>query len=122
MSKKIKKYNIRKGTVFVPVSDLGFFDNNPKKFESKQYKKLLESIKKNGIRENLLVNKTTMTILNGNQRFKVSLQLGIKEVPVTFLEIPEKDEGKVLVELNECLTAKDDKAMEELIKNIRMTN
>lgn len=99
----------------VAVSKIKFFADNPKKFTSKQYKRLLDSIKDIGIQEAVLVNKRTMTVLNGNQRLKASMQLGFKTIPVLFTDIEPEDEARYLVHLNKTLADQDDDGFRALI-------
>lgn len=101
---------------FVAVNTLKFFENNPKKFTSKQFGRLLRSIKAEGILEPLTVNKKTMTVLNGNQRLKCAMQLGMTEVPVRFITVDEKDEGYFIAIFNKTLAEQDDDAFRELLK------
>ena len=105
-----------KGVQMLKVNSLKFFENNPKKFTSKQFGRLLKSIKKEGILEPLTVNKKTMTVLNGNQRLKAAMQLGILEVPVLYMNVDEKDEGYFVAIFNKTLAEQDDTAFRELLK------
>lgn len=100
----------------VKVNVLKFFENNPKKFTLKQFSRLLKSVKKEGILEPLTVNKKTMTVLNGNQRLKVAMQLGLTEVPVQYMDVEEKDEGYFVAIFNKTLAEQDDDAFRELLK------
>jgi ParB-like chromosome segregation protein Spo0J len=63
---KTKKTEQIENRTEVPVSELHYFEGNPKKATSKAFKKLLTSIKKIGIVEPVTVNTTTKTVLNGN--------------------------------------------------------
>lgn len=104
------------GLHIAQVNTLKFFENNPKKFTSKQFGRLLKSIKKEGILEPITVNKKTMTVLNGNQRLKVAMQLGIKELQVRYLNVDPKDEGYFIAIFNKTLAEQDDDAFKELLK------
>lgn len=94
-----------------PVSELKFFENNPKRFKSKTFSRLLKSVKEIGIKEPLLVNIQTKTVLNGNQRLKVAMQLGLKEVPVIWTNYDKEDEAKILIHLNKTLAEQDEDVM-----------
>jgi len=62
-------------------------------------KKLTESIKRFGLVDPLIVNsapKRTNFIIGGHFRFKVAKDLGIKKVPVVFLDIPDIEKEKEL--------------------------
>lgn len=105
-----------KGIERVPVNSLKFFENNPKKFTSKQFGRLLRSVKREGVLQPLTVNKKTMTVLDGNQRLKVVMQLGIKEVDVHYLNVDPKDEGKFIAYFNKTRADIDDEAFHDLLK------
>ena len=100
----------------VPVTSLKFFENNPKKFTSKQFGRLLKSIKAEGLLEPITVNKKTGTVLNGNQRLKAVMQLGMKEAPVLYMDVEEADEGRFVAIFNKTLAEQDDEAMRVLLK------
>ena len=51
-----------------------------------------DSIKRFGIIEPLLVNKTTKEIRSGNQRWKAAIELGIETVPVVFVDDSASDD------------------------------
>lgn len=100
----------------VAVNTLKFFENNPKKFTSKQFGRLLRNVKSEGIIQPLTVNKRTMTVLDGNQRLKVAMQLGIQEVEVQFIDIEPADEGKFIAYFNKTRADYDDDAFRALLK------
>jgi hypothetical protein len=104
------------GIFVVAVNTLKFFENNPKKFTSKQFGRLLRSIKEEGILEPLMVNKLTNTVLNGNQRLKGAMQLGITEVKVQYMNVEEADEGYFVAIFNKTLADQDDDAMAVILK------
>ena len=101
--------NKKVGTVEeVAVNTLKFFEGNPKKFKSKTFARLVASIKEIGVQEPIYVNVNTNTVINGNQRLKACMQLGIKNVKVIWCDIDPKDEAKVLVHLNKTLAEYDE--------------
>lgn len=113
--KRVARKETTQAPVMVPVSQLHFFEGNPKKFTSKQFKKLLVSIKDIGIVEPLTVNRETGTVLNGNQRMKAAMQLEIRDVPVRYVNYSPAEEAKILIHLNETLAEKDEAAMQKLM-------
>lgn len=99
----------------VPVSALRLFDGNPKKFTSQKYKLLVASIKERGILQPLVVNRKTMTVLDGNQRMKAAMQLGLKEVQVVFGDYDEADEPILVAMFNETRFAIDEDGMYSIL-------
>lgn len=101
---------------YVLTNSINFFENNPKSFSSKQFNRLLKSVKVEGILQPLFVNKISNTVLDGNQRLKVAMQLALETVPVIFLNIEKKDEGRIVAIFNNTQMEKDPDAMFNLLK------
>ena len=76
---------------YVKISKLKPHPDNPRLIKDGQFKKLCESIQANAdyfeVRP-ILVNKEYV-IFAGNMRFRAAKELGIKEVPVSVMDIPE---------------------------------
>ena len=54
----------------------------------KNYKNIKSSIQNDGIIEPLIVDKETFIVISGNVRLKISIELGLSEVPVIFSDTP----------------------------------
>ena len=54
----------------------------------KNYKNIKSSIQNDGIIEPLIVDKETYIVISGNVRLKISIELGLLEVPVIFSDTP----------------------------------
>jgi len=105
--------------VLVSVKELKMFSNNPKKFKSKIFSRLLDSIKKFGIQTPLIVSKRTRTVIDGNQRLKAAIQLGIKDVPVKYIDLEPDDEALMLIHLNTTLAERDEQGLYELAQKYK---
>jgi hypothetical protein len=67
------------------------FNNEKQKILSStpsNYKNIKSSIEKDGIIEPLIVDKETYIVISGNVRLKISIELGLSEVPVVFSDTP----------------------------------
>ncbi len=98
-TKHMAKVQDRLNIVYVPVRDLRPAPYNPRKWTKEQAVQLKESIKQNGIVDPLLVNsalKRKNTVIGGHFRLSVIKDLGIKEVPVVYLNIPDIEKEKSL--------------------------
>ena len=88
----------------VAVSSLKHCEYNPRKLSEHDYKTIKESIDTFGFVENIVVNSALGregVIIGGNQRFEVAKKLGIKEVPVHYIDIPDlKKEQQLNIMLN----------------------
>lgn len=75
----------------VPIKDLHEFKDNPYKIrEDEDMEELIESIRKNGVLEPLIVRKREeggYEVLSGNRRLYACAKLGIKEIPVSVRDL-----------------------------------
>lgn len=86
-------------TVYVNIDDLIKADYNPRKWDEKQLKNLKTSIRKFGIVDPAIVNSAKNRkniVIGGHMRIEASKALGIKEMPVIYLDIPELEKEKEL--------------------------
>lgn len=103
----------------MPVDELHAAIYNPRKISGQQFKALKKSIKENGILSPLIVNQRTgNTIVSGHQRLKAAIELGIKEVPVKFIDVDEQKEKVLNLGLNKISGAFDAPKLEEVMKNL----
>lgn len=94
---------------YVPASSLRSPDYNPRKWSEETTKQLTESIQRFGLIDPIIVNSAPNrngVIIGGNFRWKVAKDMGIKEVPVVYLNIPNIEKEKELnLRLNKNLGA-----------------
>lgn len=84
----------------VPVSQLKSQEINPRSWSDKAKRDLEQSIKEHGLVEPLLANKASgreNILLSGHFRLWAAQKLGIKEVPVVFLNIEDWAKERALV-------------------------
>jgi len=93
--------------VKVNIDDLKFAEYNPRAATEKEIKDLKESLKRFGFVEPIVVNnapKRKNVIIGGHFRVKVAKELGIKEIPVVYVNIPDlKREQELNLRLNKNL-------------------
>lgn len=92
--------------IYVPLKELKPAEYNPRKMSKKQAKDLRESIKRFGLVDPLIVNKypgRENIIIGGHQRLNIALELGYKEVPVIYVDLPEDKERELNLRLNKNL-------------------
>lgn len=83
----------------VPISKLNPAPYNPRKWEVGPTKQLTESIQRFGLVDPILVNDAKERrdiVIGGHFRLKIAKDLGYKEVPVVYLNIPEIEKEKEL--------------------------
>jgi len=92
---KTKNINI----VYVPTAELRPSEYNPRKWSKEAIKHLKESIKKYGLVDPILANSAEErkgVVIGGHFRFAMAKELGILEVPVVYLNIPDIEKEKEL--------------------------
>lgn len=106
--------------VYVPIEDLKKADYNPRKWNKEQKEQLKESIKRFGVVDPILVNSNENRrniILGGHFRTEALKELGYKEVPVIYLNIPDIQKEK---ELNIRLNKNQGEFDLDLLRNFDM--
>ena len=92
--------------IYRPIADLKELPGNPRTIKKDQFEKLKTSIQDNAdyfeARPLILSNRTgELVILAGNQRYKASKALGLKEVPTILLEgLSEEREKEIIIRDN----------------------
>lgn len=85
--------------VYVPLADLKASDYNPRKWESKAVKDLKDSIQKFGMVDPIIANKAPERlniVIGGHFRLAVAKELGLTEIPVVYVNIPDINKEKEL--------------------------
>jgi len=96
---KIEKYTIKS----VSRSEINPADYNPRKISEENKKKIKASIKKYGLVQPIIVNKTTGNVVGGNQRLSIMDELNKFEdyqLTIAEIECSKKDEIKLNIFLN----------------------
>jgi len=100
MRKKTENISI----TYVPIHELKPAAYNPRRHDPEMLKKLERSIKKHGWADPIIANgnhKRKGVVLGGHARLKAAKALGMKKVPVVFLDIPNiSAEKKLNLSLN----------------------
>ena len=91
----------------VKITELLPAKYNPRKWSEPAIEQLTESVKRFGLVDPILVNGTKdryNIVIGGHFRLKVAKDLGIKEVPVVYIDIPDEAKEKELnIRLNKNL-------------------
>lgn len=83
----------------VKISELNPAEYNPRKWSEDAIEQLTESIKSFGLVDPILVNSAENRkniVIGGHFRLKIAKDLGIKEVPVVYLDIPDIEREREL--------------------------
>lgn len=106
LSETIKKED-RISIFYVPIGQLKPAEYNPRKADDKQHANLKASIERFGLKDPIIANSAPNrknVVIGGHFRLRVAKDLGINEVPVVYVNIPELAREKELnVRLNRNL-------------------
>lgn len=86
-------------TVYVPISELIKADYNPRTWDEKALEDLKTSIKKFGIVDPAIVNgapERKNIVIGGHMRIEACKELGITEIPVVYINLPDIEKEKEL--------------------------
>ena len=90
--------------VYVDVENLRSPEYNPRSWSKEATKQLKESVKKFGLVDPIIVNSAPERkgiVIGGNFRLKVAKEMGIKKIPVVYINIPDiEKEKEICVRLN----------------------
>lgn len=92
---------------YIEINKLKPSDYNPRRWDDDAIKQLRESISEFGLVDPVLVNSAEdrkNIVIGGHFRLKVAKELGIKEIPVVYINIPDLEKEKELnIRLNKNL-------------------
>jgi len=105
----------------INIDELKENDKNPRRITKKELQKLVRSIQEFGFVDPIIVNKhktRNNVVVGGHQRLKAAKQMGMKEVPVTYVDIPEDKESLLNIALNEIGGEWDDDKLLALLTEL----
>lgn len=109
----------------VKISKLNPAPYNPRKWSDEAIKQLTESIQEFGLVDPVLVNSSDArqdVVIGGHFRLKVARDLGIKEVPVVYIDVPDIEREKELnIRLNKNLGDWDYEMLSEFDETLLST-
>ena len=85
--------------VYILVSELKAAVYNPRKWSKEQLGQLMESLRRFGCADPIIVNgapNRKNIVIGGHMRLKAAKELGLKELPVVYLNIPDEVKEKEL--------------------------
>ncbi len=100
-NKSLNKINRDKNLAirYIPISELSPSSYNPRKWNELAISQLKTSIQKFGLVDAIIVNSAPQrknVIIGGHFRWKVAKELGIKTIPVIYVNIPDIEKEKEL--------------------------
>lgn len=89
--------------IYVPIKDLSPASYNPRQIKENDFKHLKDGLNEFDFVEPIVVNSNKdrkNTIIGGHQRIKAAEALGLKTVPVFYIDLTEDKERKLNIKLN----------------------
>lgn len=87
---------------YIPIEKLKLNPDNPRVINKDQFVKLVDSVKKHPDyfeTRPILVNKD-FVIFAGNMRYRAAKEIGLKDVPVAIMDIPEERQREIMMRDN----------------------
>ncbi len=103
----------------VPIDRLRPWPGNPRVMPEPEMAKLIRSIKQFGLVEPLVVRRQDDTVIGGHQRLEAAKALGLKRVPVTFVDVSEAQAKALNLALNKIHGGWDLPKLGELLQELR---
>lgn len=76
---------------YIPTLDIMPNEYNPNTHETKSFDLLIKSICLFGFTQPIVVDKKTMTIIDGENRWRVACVLDMEDVPVVFMDLSDEE-------------------------------
>src|SRR5262245_34408684 len=86
--------------VMVSIDELRPDPANPRRISSVELEALTRSLREYGFVQPVLARRETMTVIGGHQRLLAARRLGMKEVPVIWLDIGQERARALNIALN----------------------
>lgn len=101
--------NMPTGCPLVDIKDLKPYEKNPKNHSDKDIELIIQSIKRNGWGDPLLVCPETMEVLSGNGRLLAAQKMDLLQVPVVYAPkgLTEKQKADLVIASNKLVEVSD---------------
>lgn len=105
----------------VKIADLKEATYNPRKISKEELAKLKSSIQEFGYVNPIIINRSTGKVIGGHQRIKALKELGIEEIEVVYVDLPEEKERALNIALNKISGEWDEQKLIEVFKEIEQS-
>jgi len=103
----------------VACDQLSPMDYNPRHMSAGEMQKLMRSIREFGFVEPLVVRRADNTVIGGHQRLVAAIALGMKKVPVVYVDVSEAEAKALNLALNRIQGEWDLPKLGELLEELR---
>lgn len=105
----------------VPIDSLHPDPANPRQISEKDLEALTRSIREFGLIDPLVARRETRVIIGGHQRLVAARKLGLREVPVIFLDLSEERARLLNIALNKISGEFDQELLGRLLAGLAET-
>jgi ParB-like chromosome segregation protein Spo0J len=102
----------------IKTDEINYAPYNPRKIDKETYNKLVNSIKRWGLVQPIIVNLRTKNVVGGNQRLKVLRDLNIQEVDAVIVDMSLEEEKALNIALNKIGGEWDLNKLSEIFKSL----
>lgn len=102
----------------ISIDKLKAASYNPRRLSQHDFESLQRSIDEFGFVEPVVVNKRNGVIVGGHQRVQAGRAIGLKEVPVTYVDLNDTKERALNVALNKISGEFDTELLDELLRGL----
>ena len=102
----------------VPIDSIHPDPGNPRNISTKDLEALTRSIKEFGLIDPVICRRETRTVIGGHQRLVAARKLGVRTVPVIFLDLDEEKAKLLNVALNKISGDFDEELLGQLLASL----
>jgi len=105
----------------VNINELVICEENPRKISKEEMEKLKRNITEFGMVENIVVNSNKdrkNIVVSGNQRVKACKELGLKTIPVYYVDLPREKELVLNIAMNKIGGEFDEEKLSEILNGL----
>lgn len=119
--KSIEKKNVKLSKLNIEYLDINLLKPNswnPNRQDEHDFELLCKSIEEDGFTQPIIVHKTTNIIVDGEHRWRASLALGFKEIPVVKVDMPIEQMKMATIRHNRARGHHDIELEAEILKDL----
>jgi DNA modification methylase len=105
--------------VRVPIGELRPDPANPRRISDQELESLTRSIRQFGLVDPIIARREDKTVIGGHQRLVAARRLGLKQVPVVFLDLSPEQARLLNLSLNRIGGAWDQDLLARLLKELK---
>ena len=103
---------------YVPIGSIAPNEYNPNRQSEHEYKMLLDSMRDNGFTQPIIVQRTSMQIVDGEHRWRAARELGYTEIAVVFVDMSPEQMRIATLSHNRARGQEDVELTAELLRDL----